>query len=64
MFHFMMVCPEYKHLRYELFPYEAFSNLSLNSFYKLMKTKDEIIRNVSKFMYNAYIMRQAKLNDK
>ena len=49
-FHLMMVCLEYEHLRYELFPCEAFSNLSLNSFYKLMKTKDEIImRNVSKF---------------
>ena len=60
----MMVCPEYEHLRYELFPYEAFSNLSLNTFYKLMKTKDEIIiRNVSKFLYNAFIMRQAKIND-
>ena len=59
----MMVCPEYEHLRYELFPYEAFSNLSLNSFYKLMKTKDEIIRNVSNFLHNAFIMRQAKIND-
>ena len=31
-FHFMMVCPEYGPLRYELFPYEAYSNMSLNSF--------------------------------
>ena len=63
-FHFMMVCPEYEHLRYDFFLYEAFSNLSLNSFYKLMKTKDEIIiRNVSKVLYNAFIMRQAKIND-
>ena len=31
-FHFMMVCPEYEPLRYELFPYEAYSNISLNSF--------------------------------
>ena len=30
-FYFIMVCPEYEHLRYELFPYEAFSNVSLNS---------------------------------
>ena len=46
----MMECPEYEHLRNELLTYEAFSNLSLNSFYKLMKTKDEIIiRNVSNF---------------
>ena len=42
-FHFMMVRSEYEHLRNKLFPYEAFSNLSLNSFYKVMKTKYEII---------------------
>ena len=37
----MMVCPEYEPLRCELFPYEAYSNMSLNSFYNLMKTEDE-----------------------
>ena len=46
----MMVCPEFEPLRYEWFPYEAYSNMSLNSFYNLMKTEDENkIRNMSKF---------------
>ena len=50
-FHFMMVCPEYKSLRYELFPHETLSNISLNSFfYNFMKTEDENkIRNLCNF---------------
>ena len=49
-FHFMMVCPEYEPLRYELFPYETLSNISLNSFYNFMKTEDENKKIVSIFV--------------
>ena len=63
-FHFMMVCPEYEPLRYELFPYDAYLNISLNTFYNLMKTVDETkIRNISKFLYKAFMARNAKIKE-
>ena len=57
----MMVCPEYRPLKYDFFPYEAYSKMSLNSFYNLMKTEDENkIRHMSKFLYNAFKIRKCK----
>ena len=61
----MMVSPEYEPLRYELFPYEAYLNASLNTFFNFMKTVDEIkIRNILKFLYEAFMAHNAKIKEK
>ena len=53
-FHFVLVCPLYKELRFKYIPQKLYLHPNLNKFFILMASTDkEIIRNLSMFIFYA-----------
>ena len=62
-FHFLLVCPAYHHLRNVYLPLSVFRYPTVEKFYYLMQSKNnDLINNLSKFIYFSFEKRQSILN--
>lgn len=63
-YHFLMVCPEYEDIRYNLFPENMMENVSLNKFYSFVSSNNaSVIASLAKYMYYAFKRRKSLLDE-
>ena len=53
--HFLMLCPEYEDVCYNLFPEIMLTNVNLNKFYSFMTSKkDLVITSLAKYPFSRF----------